>query len=467
VARSKKVNSGYAPNNSQKPILEGKSPIVYPGHNSVTTDSSGNDWMVYHGYFKGNKSTRSMNIDKITYDTGWPVVNDGKGPSSSKQPGTDGTTATPSTNNTGTDPCCKTGTASSSTILEGNDNKSKIWNYLVGQMGFTDIQAAGVMGNIQQESGFDPKALNPSSGAYGIIQWLGTRKTALNSFAASKGVQPSDMGMQLDFMKKELEGAYKAKVLTPLKAANTVKDAADIWLRHFEIPCFTESCFVDELNETRLPNSENIFKEYTGSAAPPSQGSTSASAGGSCPADNSSGSENSVDGMVIYNQEDPRWAQEVYGTDGAGGNATIRSSGCGPSAMASIITALSGKKVTPSETTAYAKSQGMYVSGVGSSHAISPVLAANWGLKAKKITNDAEVINKELRNGGMVITSGTGAAPFTSAGHIIAIRGVTDSGKWKIADSNGNVGQENSKKEWNPDSILGTANAGNFWVIYK
>lgn len=460
VARSKTVNGNYTPDNSMKPILEGKSPIVFPGHHSIVTDASGNDWMVYHGYFNGNRSTRSMNIDPITYDaSGWPIVNSGKGPSSEKQPGSSGVAASNVAGVTNVE-CCEENGSAPSTVLEGNDNKAKIWNYLIKQMGFNDVQAAGVMGNIQQESGFDPKAVNPSSGAYGIIQWLGGRKTNLESLASQRGVEPSDLGVQLDHMKRELEGDYRSKVLDPLKRAGSTKEAADIWLRHFEIPCVgdsAEQCFADELNDTRLPNAETILKEYTGSVT----------AGPATPTGDCSGTEVSVDGMTIYNQEDPRWADEVYGTTADGSPATIFTSGCGPTAMATIITALTSKKVTPSETTAYAKSQNMYVPGEGSNHAVAQVVAENWGLKVKDLPHDVEKINTELRAGGMIITSGTGAAPFTSAGHYIAIRGVTDDGKWLIADSNGSKGQENSKIGWDPVAILGIANEGNVKVVYK
>lgn len=359
------------------------------------------------------------------------------------------------------------------TQLQGNDNTENVWNYLINQVGLSEIQAAGVMGNIKQESGFDPKIVNKTSGAYGLIQWLGGRKTNLEKFANAEGKEMSDIGVQLKFMKKELESSYNSSVLTPLKAATTIKEATNVWLRHYEIPCVgstKESCFAGELAK-RLPNSQGYYEKYTGKTA--SDTPIESTGGGSCANTGSDSegsgdaSEFSVDGMTIYNQEDPRWASNVYGYGADGSVRTIKTSGCGPSSMATIITALTKKKVTPADTTEFAKSKNLYVPGAGSSHQISPVLAEHWNLKAKKISADAPSINKELRNGALIITSGTGAAPFTSAGHIITIRGVTESGKWMIADSNGSRGQENSKKEWNPRVILGIANSGNVWAISK
>ena len=90
VARSKTVNGNYTPDNSMKPILEGKGDIHYPGHHSIITDASGTDWIVYHGYYKNEQNTRSLMIDKISYQNGWPVINGGNGPSSSQQTGSTG-----------------------------------------------------------------------------------------------------------------------------------------------------------------------------------------------------------------------------------------------------------------------------------------------------------------------------------------------------------------------------------------
>ena len=45
--------------------------------------------------------------------------------------------------------------------LVGNTIQERIWNFLKGK-GLTDIAAAGVMGNIQAESGFNPKNLQNS-----------------------------------------------------------------------------------------------------------------------------------------------------------------------------------------------------------------------------------------------------------------------------------------------------------------
>ena len=49
-------------------------------------------------------------------------------------------------------------------------------------------------------------ATNPSSGAFGLMQWLGGRKSRLYSYAAEQGKQVSDVNLQLDYIKWELKG---------------------------------------------------------------------------------------------------------------------------------------------------------------------------------------------------------------------------------------------------------------------
>src|SRR3954466_15124309 len=66
------------------------------------------------------------------------------------------------------------------------------------------------------ESNLDPTARNPSSGAYGIFQWLDTRKDALT---AKYGKSPT-FEQQMEFAKSELMGD-QAGTLEALKRAQT------------------------------------------------------------------------------------------------------------------------------------------------------------------------------------------------------------------------------------------------------
>jgi hypothetical protein len=71
-----------------------------------------------------------------------------------------------------------------------------------------------------------------------------------------------------------------------------------------------------------------------------------------------------------------------------------------------------------------------------------------------------------LKSGGLVLAAGTGVSPFTTKGHIIVLRGVTDDGKIQIGDP---AHPENNTKDFDQSAILaGLAAAGasgNLWAV--
>lgn len=116
-----------------------------------------------------------------------------------------------------TNPATSSGSSACSASLTGSVNAEKIWNYYTGN-GLSPVATAALMGNFKDESGLDPNATNPSSGAFGIAQWLGGRLTALNSYASDAGSAPSDLGVQLNFSLRELTGSYKTTVTNIINA---------------------------------------------------------------------------------------------------------------------------------------------------------------------------------------------------------------------------------------------------------
>lgn len=97
-------------------------------------------------------------------------------------------------------------------------------------IGFTPDQASGVAAGVWAESRFDPNAVNPTSGAYGIGQWLGSRKAEL---FAQYGPNPG-LYDQLQFLAWELTGGDKggAAVL----AQDTATGTLDAYIRKFMRP---------------------------------------------------------------------------------------------------------------------------------------------------------------------------------------------------------------------------------------
>lgn len=132
--------------------------------------------------------------------------------------------------------------------LSGADNAEKIWNFLKSE-GLSDEQAAGIMGNLKQESNYDPAAVEGNGVGFGIIQWSFERRTALEKAAEEKGVPASDLGFQLAYMKQEAESTqlvdfnnlYSSfdvsesdNAWDPLKELDTVERATTFWHDAFE-----------------------------------------------------------------------------------------------------------------------------------------------------------------------------------------------------------------------------------------
>ena len=83
--------------------------------------------------------------------------------------------------------------AGSSTPSEQPSNSSNpIYSGLIAR-GFSAPQAYALMGNMQQESNFNPSAFNEKEGALGLLQWRQDRRANLQSFAA--WASPSDFSI--------------------------------------------------------------------------------------------------------------------------------------------------------------------------------------------------------------------------------------------------------------------------------
>jgi hypothetical protein len=297
----------------------------------------------------------------------------------------------------------------------------------------------------------DPSSLTGNIG-WGIAQW--TPGNRVFDIAKQLGITGPiyELSTQLAMVMGEMKGTSPTGVQNMLSGLLTINDprsAADYFEENFEAA----------KNGGNLPKREDfaqeIYDTYGGSA-----GTVTAapSSGGSCNVSGPGQDTQFIDGFIVYSQYDPQWANDPYST------STIGESGCGPTAMAMIITNLSGKQITPDVTAAYAASQGLYEPGVGSSWSIGKVLAEHWGLKATFIGSDMSKINAALQAGSLVITSGQGALPFTSGGHFIVIRGVTADGKWKVGDS---AHTDTNTQSWDPQQLLSEMNSGSVYAISK
>lgn len=111
-------------------------------------------------------------------------------------------------------------------------DQKQIMDYFVRQ-GFSPAQAAGFLGNFQQEHGLQTS--DAGAAGLGLGQWIGSRKTALLNFAKQTGRSPTDLNTQLDFVMKELHGSENAAYKKILQT-KTAKDAADAVSLYYERP---------------------------------------------------------------------------------------------------------------------------------------------------------------------------------------------------------------------------------------
>lgn len=354
------------------------------------------------------------------------------------------------------------GTATCSATLDinlsGNSNPEKAYNFFISQ-GLGAVQAAAIVGNFYYESsGVIPTTVGGGGNSdtpvpgkpYGIAQWLGVRvdgTDGLENFASQNNSPINQLDTQLNFSWHEFSAGNYQKALSDLKQAQDIPGATNVVFQEYEGP-----------NDSTLPKrtqlAQQIYQQFSGDT-----GSTNNSpvVSGCSPVGPGQDTQY-VDGFTVYSQYDPAWANLPYGT------STIAASGCGPSAMAMIITALTGQSVTPDITAAYAASQNLYIPNEGSSWSIAPKLAQHWGLQSAFIGASIPKIAATLQTGGLVIVAGEGPVPFTTAGHFIVIRGVATDGNWLIGDSaHGNT----STQEWSPEQLIASINDGSVYAISK
>jgi hypothetical protein len=108
------------------------------------------------------------------------------------------------------------------------DNLKAIYNYLRYTHDLSEMDTRAIVGNLLQESLGDPSAENGN--AYGIAQWLGSRKKEL-----MKKENPESLMTQLDFMMEELKGPEK-KAWNKLQEADTLEAKTKAFRTHYERP---------------------------------------------------------------------------------------------------------------------------------------------------------------------------------------------------------------------------------------
>ncbi|UQN30540.1 phage tail tip lysozyme [Brachybacterium kimchii] len=200
---------------------------------------------------------------------------------------------------------CQPGSTSSAVgdpgAVVGDDIREKVWNYLRGA-GYSEEQAAGVMGNIERESKFNPFVSQGGSGTptvssgWALVQWTADRHAAVRDAVIKElgakyyvgaptidqlpgSLTDEDVDkmvlFQMRYIISELEGPEKAAG-DALANSTSVEDATRVFESKYE------RAGVSAIDE-RVANAQKIYEQFKGSKVPDAGGTDPGDESGNAP----------------------------------------------------------------------------------------------------------------------------------------------------------------------------------------
>lgn len=129
-------------------------------------------------------------------------------------------------------------------------------------------------------------------------------------------------------------------------------------------------------------------------------------------------------GVILYRQRDH--AGVAYPSR-RHPEATVATSGCGPTALSMVLAGLLGLDVSPAETAAFALEHGARAETGTDMRRLAAQAALRWPLTVTETCDTAELI-AALQSGAMAICNTSGDRPgrkgvFSSGGHYVAAAG--------------------------------------------
>lgn len=146
--------------------------------------------------------------------------------------------------------------------------------------GYSDSATAGILGNLKQESGLNPKADNGY--AFGIAQWEGGRLTNLKNWCSNNGYNYQKVEGQIEYLMHDIEHnstwlhdlstcrvgeandceamgiTHKGMTLQDFKMIGSVESATTIYMNHFERCSHVQSL------PTRIRNALSFYQGFSG-----------------------------------------------------------------------------------------------------------------------------------------------------------------------------------------------------------
>lgn len=170
-----------------------------------------------------------------------------------------------------------------------------------------------------------------------------------------------------------------------------------------------------------------------------------------------------IHNLIYYDQTDDAWAGKAYGSD------TIGRYGCGPVAMAMVVSTLTQTDIDPAEMARHCVDHGYWAKKHGSYWSIVPGVAEDFGLKCASLPpgeTERDRIVQSLATGQLLVAL-VGPGHFTNGGHFIVLRGLTLDGSVLVADP---ASQDRSLTPWDLDLILeelspNRSDGGPLWAV--
>ena len=330
-----------------------------------------------------------------------------------------------------------------------SDNAKAVYTFFTGK-GYTPEVAAGILGNMTQESNVDPTAIQGGGRgpAAGICQWENYNKKSarwkgLSDYAASKGKAWTDLQSQLEWLDMELQGKDPTTLsllkkyvggYEQFKALTDVRKATKVFEDSFERAGKPNM-------ERRYSAAENYYNQFkssgnldiTAGTGPATATAAETYTGDTIPT--------SLNGWAYYKQGDPQWQEDISGKK-------IGPSGCGMASHAMMLTTMFGKQITPVTVGKWARAKGHWSNGM--SWGMPGAIANLFGLDQPYVleksggasNSDLEKVKAEIKAGRPVILSGQGQSknlnsPFTNGGHIVLAVGVDGNNRLIINDPRG------------------------------
>ena len=176
--------------------------------NSATGSNTASDAAQSDSGTTGSWRRGDDSLPPETYDTTWTTSPDSSSSSSQSAGSSDTSTASDSM----------------------TQNAKQVFDFLTNTMGFSGAGAAGVLGNFQVESSFNPAASNGSH--WGLAQWSASRLAAGNITAGDSSSMTVDNELKL--LQKELNSSYSS-VKAKVGNATDVDSATKTWDDEFEV----------------------------------------------------------------------------------------------------------------------------------------------------------------------------------------------------------------------------------------